>query len=295
MNLLPSIAAVWKDPPPVLACELSEKGIALARIGSKPELEFCPLKSGVISVSPLRDNVLLPDDLAQAVKAVAPPNTGRKRRDVALILPDNCARVSVLDFDGFPTDAKEQISLVRFRMRKSVPFDVEAAAISYWPQPAGGKKYEVLVAVTPLEIVARYEAPFRAAGLNPGLVTLSALSALHLVEDGSITVVAKLSGRVLTVVVLEKGVVKLVRCLELSQAAIPEIAAELYPTFVYVEDSLGVKAERLRLCGFGGTMAQAAGEFQRELGVEVEPMRAPLGIPDESNGGLLGYLRSIAQ
>ena len=35
--------------------------------------------------------------------------------------------------------------------------------------------------------------------------------------------------------------------------------------------------------------------FQEELGVEVEPMRSPLGTPGESNAGLLGYLRSIAR
>ena len=74
----------------------------------------------------------------------------------------------MLDFDEFPSDRKEQLSLVRFRVRKSIPFDVESAAVSYWPQPAGGKKQDVVVVIAPLEIVSRYEAPFRAAGLAPG-------------------------------------------------------------------------------------------------------------------------------
>lgn len=295
MSLLRTIASVWKDPPPALAFELSEHGITMAHTGSRAVPEFRPLKPGVISVSPLRDNVLDPDELARAVKAVAPPNPGKKRRDTALVLPDNCARMSVLDFDSFPSDSREQMSLVRFRMRKSVPFDVDSATVSYWPQPAGGKKFEVVVVITPLEIVARYEAPFRAAGLNPGLVTISVVSALHLVDDGRITVVAKLSGRFLSIVVLEKSVVKLVRCLELSQVAIPEIAAELYPTMIYVEDNLKAKAERLLLCGFGERAADAAREFQEELGVEVEPLRSLSGMPDENNAGLLGYLRSLGQ
>ena len=33
---------------------------------------------------------------------------GRKRRDVALILPDYCTRIAVLDFDSFPGDAKNR-------------------------------------------------------------------------------------------------------------------------------------------------------------------------------------------
>ena len=79
----------------------------------------------------------------------------------------------MLDFDNFPSDAKEQLSLVRFRVKRSVPFDVESAALSYWAQPAEGKKVDVVVVVAPLEIVSRYEAPFRAAGMTPGLVTTS--------------------------------------------------------------------------------------------------------------------------
>ena len=32
-----------------------------------------------------------------------------------------------------------------------------------------------------------------------------------------------------------------------------------------------------------------------ELGVEVEPLRSPLGTPGENNAGLMGYLRSVAR
>ncbi len=60
--------------------------------------------------------------------ACAGTQAARKRRDVALILPDFSARISVLDFDQFPTDPKEQASLIRFRLKRSVPFDVESAA-----------------------------------------------------------------------------------------------------------------------------------------------------------------------
>ena len=127
----------------------------------------------MLAVTPLKDNVILPDELSFAVRDLAPQNGNRKRRDVALILPDYSTRIAVLDFDNFPSDAKEQISLIRFRIRKSVPFDVESAAISYYVQPAEGKKCDVVVVVAPLEVVSRYEAPFRAAGMNPGLVTTS--------------------------------------------------------------------------------------------------------------------------
>jgi type IV pilus assembly protein PilM len=215
-------------------------------------------------------------------------NGARKRRDIALILPDYCARVAVLDFDNFPADAKEQLSLVRFRMKKSVPFDVESAAVGYWAQTAGGK-VDVVAAVAPVEIIARYEAPFRAAGMNPGFVTTSSLAMLHLVEGRQVTVIAKLSGNVLTLMVLNGGVVKLIRCLELG-----DVAADLYPTFAYVEDQLGVKAELLLLCGFGATTDEYQRQFHRDLGIPVEALRSPLGVPSETNAGLIGYLHGAA-
>jgi type IV pilus assembly protein PilM len=294
MSVLDSIAAIWRDPPPAMAFELSEAGVASARLGDKTERGFRPLKPGTLAVSPLKDNILDADELSRAVREAAPPNPKSKRRDVAVIIPDYCTRISVLDFDDFPSDAKEQISLVRFRMKKAVPYDVESAAVSYWPQSAGDKKYDVVVVVAPIEIVARYEAPFRAAGLNPGLVLPSAIASLHLLEPAGLTVVAKLTGSVLTVMVTDKGRLRLVRCLELTAATVDEVAADLYPTFVFVEDNLGAKAEKLLLCGFGGIMEEARLRFAEELGIEVEPVRSPLGVPGEHDAGLLGYLRSVA-
>src|SRR5438477_892188 len=187
-----NLASLFKDPPPAYAFELSEAGIATADIPSA-QIGFHPLTAGTISVSPLRDNILMPDELAAAVRRLAPGNGNRKRRDTALILPDYCSRVAVLDFDSFPADQKEQSSLVRFRMKKSVPFDVDSAAVGYWAQPAAGGKHDVVAAVAPVEIIARYEAPFRAAGMNPGFVTTSSLAMLPLVEGREVTVVAKLT------------------------------------------------------------------------------------------------------
>jgi type IV pilus assembly protein PilM len=290
-----SLKSLLIDPPPGMAFEISEAGIAAARIGSKAELGFQPLKSGTLSVSPLKENVLDPDDFTAAVRALGATQTGRKRKDITLILPDYSVRMAVLDFDNFPSDAKEQLALVKFRLKRSVPFDVESAALSYWPQSVGNKRVEVVVVVTPLEIIARYEAPFRVAGMVPGLVTTSALAALELAPDVGLNVLAKVTGNVVTLVVREKAVVKLVRCLEMPSADLEDIAAVLLPTFVYVEDNLGGRAERLVLCGLGAQMTEAQQRFHEELGVEVEPLRSPLGACGETNAGLLGYLRAIAK
>ena len=279
-----NLSSLFKDSPPAYAFELSEEGIAIADVAKAPLTEFRPLAPGTISVSPLRDNILMPDELAAAVRALSPANG--KRKDMALILPDYCARIAVLDFDKFPSDSKEQLSLVRFRLKKSVPFDVESASVGYFAQPSENGKLDVIVAVAPIEIIARYEAPFRAAGMNPGFVTTSALAMLALVDGRQLTVIAKLSGKILTLMVVNNGVLKLIRCIEFS-----DITGDVYSTFAYVEDQLGAKAQLLLLCGFGAETEARQRQFQQELGIRVEALQSPAGIPGQSNAGLIGYLQ----
>ena len=290
-----TLSSLWRDPPPALVFELSEAGIAMSRTGRERGFDFRPLEPGIISVSPLRDNILEPEKLAAAVRGMVPPNGGRRRRDAALILPDSCARVSVLDFDDFPSDAKEQLSLVRFRLKKSVPYEVESAALSYQAQAStgNGKKFDVVVAVAPADIIARYEAPFRSAAIEPGLVTTSALAALELVKENGTVVVAKLSGRMLTILVVSSGVLKLVRSLELTEPGTAEIAVDLYPTLVYIEDTLTAKAEKLLLAGFGRLAAEARDQFASELRLPVDLVHASAGVAGENSLGLAGYLQSL--
>src|ERR1039457_4947222 len=232
--MLDKLKSLLQDPPPSMAFEISEAGIAAARIGARAEMEWRPLKSGTLAVSPLKENVVDSDEFSMVVRTLAGTQTARRRKDVALILPDFSARISVLDFDSFPADAKEQAALVRFRLKRSVPFDVESAAVSYWAQSGANKRVDVVVVMAPLEIVSRYEAPFRAVGMIPGLVTTSSVAALELAPEVGLNVMAKLSGHVLTVLVRQKGALKLARCLELPSTDLADVAAVLLPTFAVV-------------------------------------------------------------
>ena len=239
-----ALTTLWNDPPPALAFELSEAGIALARTG-QPEFDFRPSIPASFPVSPLRDNILDPGKLAAAVRSMVPRNGGRKRWNAALILPDSCVRISVLDFNDFPSDTKEQLALVRFRMKKSVPYDVESAALSYYPQESNGEGKKMMswwLSPRPKRL-SRLQAPFRMAAIEPGFVTIPRAGRPRPRQRKGTVVVAKLSGRMLTIMVVSAGSLKLLRSLELNELGIAEIAADLYPTFVYIEDNLGEKAK----------------------------------------------------
>lgn len=244
---------------------------------------FEPFPPGTLQVSPVENNVLRGEVVASMIGRVTPANGGKKRRPAALLLPDLAVRVSVLDFDSFPDVPEEQLSLVRFRVKKTIPFEIDSAAVTYYVQPHSGKgKTEVVAATVAIEVLARYEALFRSAGFQPGEVTVSALAALNLYRDETPAILAKLAGKVLTVMVVAAGKLKLFRCLPLEEASDEEILGVLFPTFAYAEDELGAPVRRLILCGFphvpGG------------LPCQPEPLRSRFGSPGAFESGLFGYL-----
>lgn len=296
MSLVDKIRHLLNDPPPEFIFEFSETGIAWAQSGKVTKGGFQPLEPGVITVSPVRDNVNKPELLQEAIYKIVPLIAGSKRRrPCALILPDYCGRVAVLDFDSFPSDPAEQQSLIRFRVKKTVPFDLDAAAISYHVQHAhgAGKRRDVVVAVVSLEILARYEAPLRMAGLQPGLVTISALSAFNMLQSSTLDIIAKLSGTVLSVGVSDQNVLRMFRCLELDEISADALLAVLFPTFAFVEDEFKKRPERLLLCGFGAFGDVVTPALEGELFARVEPLRSPFGTLAPFNSGLIGYNSSL--
>ena len=295
MGLFDHLRSLLEDPPPGYAFEVSQSGIAWAARSSRrsqgPEIGFEPFAAEVLSVSPVKDNVLLPEDLARHVAGLIPQNGSKRRRDAALILPDYCSRVTLLDFDSFPNDRAEQLALVRFRLKKAVPFDVETAVVSF-QATRHGAKHEVITVAAEEAIVAKYEAPFRAAGYQPGFATTSMLATLNLLPAAGCRIVAKLSGRVLSVAVCEGRLPKLVRCVDLDALNIDEVLAVLFPTCAYAQDELSEKPRQILLCGFGAATGGIQQQCQADLGLPAEPLRGAWGPPDETNAGLLGWLQA---
>jgi len=282
------IAGLVKDPPPSYVFELSESGLAFAHNGTAG---FQPFPAGALRASPVEDNILRPEAITGLIERVASVNGSKKRRTAALVLPDYTARVTVLDFDSFPSSPEEQLALVRFRVKKTVPFDIDSAAVSYHVQPAsagkaGEKKIDVIAVTVALEVIARYEALFRGAGFHPGVITTSTLAALNMYHAEGIAVFAKLTAQVLTVAVLAQNIVKLFRCVTLEQPNEAEIRAVLHPTFAYVEDELGSPVKKLIVCGFPSGAPVG-------FDCEIEPLRSHFGTPGPFDAGLFGCLEAL--
>jgi type IV pilus assembly protein PilM len=289
MSPLERILGILRDPPPEFAFEVAADGIAVSRTRPPSDLQHLALPPGVIAPSPVKENILDPASFGAAVRKIAPPATGRGRRTAALILPDNCVRIAVLDFDTLPEKEEERRPLINFRLRKSVPFDIDEAALSYFPQ-TGNK---VIVALTPSEVVTHYETPFRAAGFHPGLITVSALAMLDLLPVTGSLVLAHHSPGALTVIAMSDGVVTIARTLEMDDLIsnpdtdpLEEIIAAIYPTLAYIEDQSGARPAKLFIAGFKDETSCLRLSVELEILVEAIPDVYP---------GLAGYLASVGQ
>ncbi len=78
--------------------------------------------------------------------------TGRERsRDVTLVVPDAAVRVLLLDFDQLPAKAAEALPVVRFRLKKLLPFDADDAMVSYQVMSSVKGTVQVLAVAMPKE------------------------------------------------------------------------------------------------------------------------------------------------
>jgi len=107
-------------------------------------------------------------------------------------------------------------------------------------QPRAGKgKVEVLASVISSDIVVQYEGALSSGRLSsrPGDHIVS-IAALNLLAADGITLLVKLSGRVLSVLVLQENSVNLARCVEMEGGRLDDIESVLHPTIAYIEDEL---------------------------------------------------------
>jgi hypothetical protein len=99
---------------------------------------------------------------------------------VALVLPDSAARVSLIRFEQVPGAKTDLDQLVRWHLKKSAPFPVEEACVTYaeGAVPSEGG-HEFITALARRETVREYESVCERAGLHAGIVDLSTFSLIN--------------------------------------------------------------------------------------------------------------------
>ena len=239
---------------PPAAVELSSMGALAAAAGKPPVYAFAPLAAGALVPGVAEANLRAPEAVAAAIRTALDAVNPAKRA-VSLVLPDTAIRVFVLDFDSLPARASEALPILRFRLRKMVPFEVEHAGVGYQVLTADKTECRVLTAVIPGPILAEYEAAVRAAGYEPGAVLPSSLAALEAVEStdaNEAVLVAHLSPEALTTAIATNNDLLLYRALELPEDAAHravEMQRGVAVAMAFYEDKLGAAPRRLLYTG----------------------------------------------
>ena len=262
------LASIFKPTPgmrPRLACEIRPEGVIAARAAhekhgaTEPVLAFAALPEGALTPGPKTPNLANRAAVIAAIRQALDATSPRERA-LTLVVPDAAARVLLLDFDTLPANKQEALSVVRFRLRKMVPFDVETAAVSYQAMVHRAGAVSVLVTVMPGEVLAEYEAAAREAGYEPGAVLPSTLAAVAVLGSEGAPLVVNHNGVSVTTAVTQGDELLLHRSIDLpaeADARDEEIARAVITTLAWYEDTLHTAPSTIGYAGPGGAAAAA--------------------------------------
>src|SRR5579863_7159415 len=288
---------------PRLACEIAADRVVAGRVSERGNtVDACTageLAPGSVVPDLLEANLRERQRVFDTVRDTLGALNSRSR-DVIAVLPDAAVRVVLLDFETLPANRAEAESVVRFRLKKSLPFDLDKAKISYHAQQsANGLK--VVAAVALSSVIEDYESVFREAGYSPGIVLPSMLAALGAAEAARPTLVVKVDSRTTSIAILDKDQLLLFRTLENFRGVTitgEQLAEEVYPSVVFFQDTYHLNIEHIFVAGLSDA-GGAVPALRAQTGAEVtelvadSQLGASIGsIPKWRMAGVVGALLS---
>ena len=270
----------WLDasPHPLLALEIAPNRIAGARwtrTGSLDGFAVEELPDGALVPSAVEANIANAVVVKGAVSSIF-ERLRAKDESIALILPDPVIRVFLQHFDEFPRSPAEAFPMLRWKLKKSVPFEADETLISYMRQAPHEDGVDVVTALARLRIIREYEGLAETAGLFPGVILNSSLAAVALLEEDRPTLLARISGSSLTTAIVREGVLRGYRCTELPARGndlTPEmLLEEIYPVAAYYQDTWQEGIQSVRVAGLGTRLPEFVRPLEDEFHCEVRSL-----------------------
>lgn len=272
--------ARWLDaiPHPPVAMEIGSDRVAIAKWGRSGSFDAFAVElfpPGAVIPSAVETN-LVNSGAAKNAVAKACDRLRTKGEDVALILPDPVIRVFVQHFEDFPRSPEEAIPLLRWKLKKSVPFEADETIISYFRQAPRDAGVDIVTALARQRIIKEYESLAEGVGLQPGVVLSSSLAALSLLDGSKPVLMARISGSTLTTAIVRSGLLCGYRCTELPANAAsltPQmLLEEIFPVAAYYQDTWNEGISSVRIAGLGIRLGEFSGPIEREFHCEVKSL-----------------------
>jgi type IV pilus assembly protein PilM len=176
----------WLAPsPPDAAIEIAPDGVSIAVLGTRGAEAMvqaygaADVAAGAVVPALVGHNIVDRAAVVQALRTAC-ERAGHKPRRAALVIPDVAARVSLVRFDQIPSRRDDLDQLIRWQVKKSLPFAVEEASITHSPGARIDSGGEFIVVAARHDVVAEYEGVCDEAGIHAGLVDLATLSVANL-------------------------------------------------------------------------------------------------------------------
>ena len=280
-----SILASWLASPPLeAALEISPAAVSVAVLGgrsSNPVVQGYavePLPAGAVTPSLTSTNIVDPDAVARALDAAC-QSLGLKPKRVALVIPDVAAKVSLVRFDQTPSRRDDLNQLIRWQVKKSTPFPVDDACLTYTAgaHNAGGSEFIVVVARR--ETIREYEGVCERIGIEAGLVDISTFGVINLFLSSNLGtagdwLVVHMRPEYTSMAILRREDVLFFR--NRAEGDAEALEDVVHQTAMYYQDRLeGRGFSRILLGGIGrlqGEVDLARRNLEARMGTVVEPI-----------------------
>ncbi|MEI9980684.1 MAG: hypothetical protein WDN23_17135 [Edaphobacter sp.] len=208
---------------PRLAVEVRAEGVVAARAEDAAAIltavSRADLAEGVVTpglrAGNFTDTTVVVAAVRKALDSVA-ANARERSRDVTVVVPDAAVRVLFLEFDQLPSKPVEALPVVRFRLKKLLPFDADHAVVSYQVMSSEKGSIKVLAVGMPKDVLEEYESVVLAAGYVPGAVLPSTLAALAgLEDDAAPALVVNAGAGAVTTAIVQSGALLLHRSVDM--------------------------------------------------------------------------------
>jgi len=159
--------------PGGIACALTGGSAAAPRV---EKVARSPLPANTVRVSIREQNILDPESFVKSVRSAHNQLLCRNNK-VSVTLPDSVGRVILLDLEGRFKSRSEALDLIRWKLKKNIPFDLADTHLDYQQLTVRENgDLALMVALVSRTVIAQYEELLTEAGLAPARIEFISFS-----------------------------------------------------------------------------------------------------------------------
>ncbi len=206
-----------------VVCVLPGGSAASPRVERVAQAAFSPF---TLQVSLREQNVINPDAFVAGLKSAYSMLLCKSQR-VAVSLSDATCRIMLLDLEGRFKSRGEALDLIRWKLKKSIPFDSADTKLDY-QQLAVRENGDLalLVAMASRSVISQYEDLITKAGLSPARIDCNTFNICRLfdrrlsLQDDCILI--SFYGNTLSIVAFAQGIPEFIRNKDLSGPSVTD-------------------------------------------------------------------------